>query len=288
MVSANAALVRSQSRPRQTNVFRTRLLTAIVLIPLAVAAIALGGMWFFTLVTLILVLAAIEFCRLMEHRGFAPVPALAVALVLVFLLDAQFPQWSLLGPGMSLVLMGSLAWQMAHREGNPVPDWALAVAGALYVGWCGAYLLRLRNIPGGLWWVMTTLPAIWVADSGAYTVGRTWGRHKLAPTLSPGKTWEGYIGGVITGTLFSTGLAALWQLRALAMAPSPAEGLVLGFLLSTLAPLGDLVVSMFKRYAGAKDSGSILPGHGGALDRVDSLLWAGVIGYYFALWFGGF
>jgi len=206
----------------------------------------------------------------------------------VLLLDAQFVEWRLLGrrvlePGMILVLMASLAWQMAHREGSPVADWALGVAGGLYLGLCGAHVVRLRGLPQGEWWVLTALPAVWIADSGAYLVGRAVGRHKLAPTISPGKTWEGYAGGVLLGAPLTAGLAMLWGLMANSPGPQPLEGLALGLLVATVAPLGDLAISMMKREVGVKDTGTLFPGHGGALDRVDSSLWAAVIGYYFVL-----
>ncbi len=264
--------------------FRTRLLTAIFLVPLVVALISLGGLWLFALVAAVLTVAVIEFCNLMARDRFRPAPAFAVGLLWVLLLDAQYPQWRLLGPGMSLALMASLSWQMAHREDSPVASWALSMAGPLYVGWLGGHILRLRSLPEGLWWVMTALPAIWLADSGAYLVGRAWGRHKLAPRLSPGKTWEGYIGGIAISSLTTTGLAALWHMRAGPTGPTPADGLALGLLVGTAAPLGDLIVSMFKRQVGVKDTGVLFPGHGGALDRIDSILWAATIGYYFALW----
>ena len=271
--------------------FRTRVLTAIVLVPLVVVLVGLGGLWFFALVAAILTVAVIEFCHLMRRNDFRPAPTFAVALLWVFLLDAQLSQvdvrWRLLGPGMSLVIMGSLTWQMAHRQGNPVVDWALSMAGPLYVGWLGAHLIRLRAVPEGAFWILTALPAIWLADSAAYSIGRAWGRHKLAPTLSPGKTWEGYVGGIIVGAPATAGLAALWGVWAGPAGPTPLDGLLLGLVVSVLAPLGDLVVSMMKRQVGVKDTGSLFPGHGGALDRVDSVLWAAVIGYYFVLWLYG-
>ncbi len=264
--------------------FRTRLLTSIVLVPVVIAVVYFGGLLYLALIAALLTAATIEFCNLVEQDRFRPPTAFAVALVWVLVLDAQFPQWHLLGPGVSAVLLASLTWQMFHRQGNPTVDWALGLAGAFYIGWCGAYFVSLRNLPDGLWWFMTAIPAIWLADSGAYSIGRAWGRHKLAPTLSPGKTWEGYIGGIVVGALTTTAFAALWSLRSSSSGPTALDGLLLGLIVATLAPLGDLVVSMFKRQVGAKDSGNLFPGHGGAFDRIDSLLWAAVIGYYFVLW----
>jgi phosphatidate cytidylyltransferase len=136
----------------------------------------------------------------------------------------------------------------------------------------------LRYLPDGKWWFLLVLPAVWIADSGAYWIGSRWGRRKLSPRLSPGKTWEGYAGGVVAGALGGAGLAAVWGM----VAPSITlwAGAGIGFILAVLTPLGDLGESMIKRQAGAKDSSNIIPGHGGVMDRIDSWIWAGVIGYY--------
>lgn len=266
---------------------RTRLLTAAVLIPIVACCIYWGGISFLVLVVLLLTVAEIEFCHLVARGGFRPALAFGLGMVWLFLLDAQFPALELQQPGMALILLGSLAWQLLHRDGSPVADWALTVTGGLYLGLCGARLIGLRNMqPDGLWWTLTVVPAIMAADTGAYFVGRAWGRHKLAPTLSPGKTWEGYAAGVIASGLITALLASLWHTEADAgTAVSGVHGLILGLLIATLAPLGDLAVSMVKRQVGVKDSGKIIPGHGGALDRVDSILWAAVIGYHYVQMF---
>ncbi len=184
-------------------------------------------------------------------------------------------------------MLVSPAWQLAYRcYRYPVADWAITVASGLYLGLCGAGIVALRALqPDGLWWTLTALPAISFADTGAFFVGRAFGRHKLVPTLSPGKTWEGYLAGVIIAGPLTALLASLW--RNMANGESAIgwqHGLALGSIIAVIAPLGDLTVSMIKRQAGTKDSGTIIPGHGGALDRVDSMLWAGVIGYYYVLW----
>lgn len=271
-------------------VLRTRVLTSVVALPLAIALIALGGVWLLVLLAVLFSLATVEFCQMMRRDGYEPNILLALPLLWLLLAEAQLEGWGkggwLLGPGICLVLMASLAWQLGHREGKPTVDWALTMGGALYVGWLGAHLIRLRALPDGLWWLLASLASIWIADSGAYMVGRKWGRHKMAPTLSPGKTWEGYLGGVVIGVLGAVGLIALWRAWIGPVGPTPWQGCALALLVSTLAPLGDLVVSMFKRQVGVKDTGNLFPGHGGALDRVDSVLWAGVIGYYFVLAIG--
>jgi phosphatidate cytidylyltransferase len=265
---------------------RTRLLTAVVLIPIVVYCMYLGKWAFLALVALLLTLAEVEFCRLMARDGFHTTLAFGLGLVWLSLLDAYLPALELLRPGLALILLLSLAWQLFHRQGSPVADWALTVAGGLYLGLYGSYLIRLRDLSDGFWWTLTTVFAIMIADSGAYFVGRVWGRRKMTPTLSPGKTWEGYATGVITGGLLTALLVLFWHTQAGAsVATSVMHGLVLGLLISTFAPLGDLAISMIKRQVGVKDSGSIIPGHGGALDRMDSILWAAVIGYHYILWF---
>lgn len=266
---------------------RTRLLTAAVLIPVAIGSVYLGSLLLLALAALLLTLAEIEFCRLMARDGFRLAYAFGIGLLWLLLLDAQWPEWGLLKPGLTLTLLASLAWQLFHRQGCPVANWAMTVAGGLYLGLCGACIVALRALPpDGLWWTLTTLPAIVFADTGAFFIGRALGRRKLAPTLSPGKTWEGYLAGVLLGTPLTALLAGFWRRYAGAeSAIGWQHGLILGLLITTIAPLGDLAVSMIKRQAGAKDSGTVIPGHGGALDRVDSILWAGVIGYYYVLWF---
>jgi phosphatidate cytidylyltransferase len=266
---------------------RTRLLTAAFLIPVVVGAIWVGEYAFFVLVALLLTLAEVEFCQLARTIGYRPAPGIGIALVWVLLLDARLPELGLAGPGAAFILLGSLAWQMGHREGSPVASWSLAIAGGLYLGICGACLIRLRDLrPDGLWWTLTLVPSIMVADSGAYFVGTAWGRRRLAPALSPGKTWEGYLAGIVIGGAFTWLLGWAWpRITGLDMRVTGWHGLLAGLVIATIAPFGDLAVSMIKRRANAKDSGHIIPGHGGALDRVDSVLWAAVLGYYYVVWF---
>lgn len=266
---------------------RTRLLTAIILIPVIVYLIYLGGVRFLVLVALLLTLAEVEFCRLLARKDSHPAFIPGVSVVWICLLDAQFPTVGALQPGLTLILLLSLAWQLFRHQHATLADWALAVASGLYLGLCGASLIELRGLrPDGVWWTLIVVPSIFFADAGAYLFGSLWGQHKLIPILSFGKTWEGYLGGIASGSAGAAGLALLWCFR---VGPESAingiQGLLLGFLIATLAPIGDLIISMVKRQAGVKDSGHLFPGHGGALDRMDSILWAAVIGRYYVLWF---
>jgi phosphatidate cytidylyltransferase len=202
-------------------------------------------------------------------------------MVWLHTLDAQMAVWSLLPAGITLVTLASLAWHTLRQREEPIASWSLMIAGGFYLGQCGAAMIQLRNIsPDGRWWALTVLSATAFADAGAYLIGRLIGRHALAPHISPGKTWEGYGAGIITGSASSGLLAWLWSVATDATTLTLWRGLLIGILVTTIAPLGDLAISAMKRSAGAKDSGRIMPGHGGALDRADSMLWAAVVGYY--------
>ncbi len=129
---------------------------------------------------------------------------------------------------------------------------------------------------------MLVLPCVWLADSGAYSIGRAYGNHKMAPRLSPKKSWEGYAASVFTGMIGGAFLVYAYSTFGnFAGHITIFQGAVLGLLMGALPPLGDLGESMIKRQSGIKDSSDIIPGHGGFFDRVDSWLWGAVIGYYF-------
>jgi phosphatidate cytidylyltransferase len=259
---------------------RERALSALVLIPLVIGALVLGGWWYLGFVGLVLAAAAWEFVQLMRkggHNGWYPLTLLFAWLPLLALV---FPEQDLFGPGVAFLLLASLAWAMwnfARGAADPAADWALLVLAGLYVGWMGAHFFRLRQLPDGLAWSLTAFGSTWLADSGAYFIGRTWGKHKLAPKLSPGKTWEGIVGGVVSG-------AALTALLGYLFGVGVWHGVVLGILIAVISPIGDLGVSMLKRQVGAKDSAKLIPGHGGVLDRIDSLIISATIATYYVLW----
>lgn len=262
---------------------RTRILTAIVLIPVAAGLILLGGLPFLLSIAVLLTAAEIEFSSLVGHRGFRLVHLAGVSVVWLCLGQAGFPDWSLVEVGWAAVVLLSLSFQALRYPRAAVGEWTATMAGGLYIGICGAYLIKLRAVSGsGTWWTLIAVSVILVADSAAYVIGSTWGHRQLAPQLSPDKTVEGYLGGVAAGALLGGLLGHIWSMEAaVSLGVTGVRGLVLGILIAALAPMGDLVVSMLKRDTGVKDSGNLFPGHGGALDRLDSVLFASVIAYLY-------
>lgn len=232
-------------------------------------------------------LALWEYHRLAESLGGRVPFGLLLAWLLLFLLGRYFPEARLLEPGMALLLLASVSWFIwRYRQGDTASafqGFALTIAGAFYVGWSGAHFVAIRLLPGGAGWMLITILSVWVMDAFAYIVGTAIGRTRLAPQISPGKTWEGYIGGLLVGTASAWGMGLAWLAIEPAAPILPWQGLLLGFILSALTPLGDIAISMLKRQAGAKDSGDLIPGHGGFLDRVDTIIWAGLLAYYLVL-----
>jgi phosphatidate cytidylyltransferase len=253
----------------------TRTMSAAILLPFVLGAIYVGGDLFFIGVSLVLALATLEFVQLMERGEFHPALLFSWAFMGIGLFIARDPDGTWLRPATAGILAGSLVWQLFHSQhAAPTADWALTIAGGLYIGWMGGYLVALRQVPDGLQWLLLTLVITWSADTGAYLVGSHWGRRKLAPRLSPGKTIEGTIGGWLTGIIIGGLLSGLMGLGVL-------NGLALGALIGIASPLGDLGISMMKRQVGAKDTGHLIPGHGGMLDRIDSILFTVAVGYYY-------
>jgi phosphatidate cytidylyltransferase len=257
----------------------TRIASAILLLPMVVVLIWIGGWAFEIAIAGVMSLAIYEFNQLMRQGGHPrSVPLLfSITLLVIIVLSAIFPQANLLQPGIAFVLVASLTWQLGHRQDDPTVAWALALASGLYLGVAGAHFIMLRQLPNGQLWLLLTLTGTWLADSGAYFVGSWFGRHKLTPALSPKKSWEGLIGGAIFGPALNLVVAAILGLPLI-------HGAALGLVGATIGTLGDLSISMVKRQVGAKDSGRLIPGHGGMLDRLDSLLFTVIIGYYYIAW----
>ena len=269
--------------------FLQRALITFTLGPLALYLIYLGGLFYFIPLAIILLLATLEYCHMVQEIGWRVSPLILVPVVVVQWLLAQWLDSALFAPLLLISLLVTTAyalWQYEENSSQTVPaNWFAAIAGLILFGWVCGHFFRLRALPEMAWqWTMLAMLSTWIADSGAYLVGRfvagrfVFGKHLLSPRLSPNKTVEGFIGGILLGTLFTVLIAMLLEIPLI-------PALYLGLLVSTIGTVGDLGISLLKREAGVKDSGNLFPGHGGALDRIDSLMWTVAIAYYLALTF---
>ena len=273
---------------------KKRVISALWAIPLLAAAIWFDKPlpWLTVFVAIYGVLAAFEFYRLVAASKVSPLTYFGLIWTLLFILSRNSNLLSILKPHFDLNLltpllltsaaMLSLIWLLRQaRKEKTFTGWAWTMAGILYVGWLLSYLVALRGLDNGRNWVFFALFTTFASDTAAFFVGRALGKRRLAPQISPGKTWEGAIGGVFGAIIVSL----------LFILPTPltlhlnwGQAILLGLLVSIFGQLGDLVESLFKRNMGAKDSGRLLPGHGGMLDRMDSIIFAGIVVYYYAIW----
>lgn len=266
--------------------FLQRALISFTLGPLALYVVYLGGWFYFLPITAVILVAAVEYADLTKRLGLhTPRWLLVTAVALLLLVSQWYAHYltlSLLLVLAAAMLTSLLAYE--KQKSKTVPqDWMAITAGIILLGWVGSHFLQLRNLDTLAWqWTMLALLSTWFADSAAYLVGRFMagkillGRHQLSPRLSPNKTIEGYLGGIFLGTLITMAIAQILQIPLF-------QALILGLLISILSPIGDLGISLLKREAGVKDSSRIFGEHGGALDRIDSLVWSVAMAYYLAV-----
>ena len=268
---------------------KKRVITSLWFAPLLVVVVWFGGEGGFTVLMAVFgILAALEFYRMVAGVRLLPFTCFGLVWTAFFILGRNSELLSFLTPYftpgllMPLLLTSAVVIPLIGLLGRRQKEgafnsWVWTVAGILYVGWLLGHLVALRGLDDGRNWVFFILFVTWASDTFAFFVGRKFGRHKLAPGISPGKTWEGAAGGVVAAVIMSI----------LFFTPTPFrlpltswQAIPLAVLVSIFGQLGDLVESMLKRNMGVKDSGSLMPGHGGVLDRIDSLVFASVVVYY--------
>ncbi|HLY66426.1 MAG TPA: phosphatidate cytidylyltransferase, partial [Chloroflexota bacterium] len=225
--------------------------------PLNLGLLYLGNWEWLLWVAILAIMATSEMLNLLGKSGRPPISWLAPALVFVFVVGAWAMPGStfffLIGPA---VLLSLLLLLLNHDQPHVFERWGVTTAACLYSSFLVSYMIVLRDTPDtprGLWWMGAALVGTWLFDTGAYLIGRRWGRHKLWPAISPSKTWEGTCGGLI-----ATAAVCLVTVHVLGLSYRQAVGL--GVLIAVLAQLGDLVESVMKRQAGVKDAGGFLPG----------------------------
>jgi phosphatidate cytidylyltransferase len=260
--------------------FWSRILVALVGLPLILGVVYLGGWWLLALLALAGLLGLHEFYAM--TRSLRPVAIAGFAGLVAILLGLELGglEWATGGVVATLALSLLLKGVADTRQSATVSV-GTTVLGAAWIGFGLGYVLLVRELPAhGRLAAYAVLLAVFAGDTTAYFVGMVMGRHKLAPAISPGKTWEGFVAGTMA-TIFVAWIA-LYKQHFL----TQGESLVLGLALALAGPIGDLFESALKRDMSVKDTGRILAGHGGVLDRVDSLLFASVAAFYVYAGFG--
>ena len=255
----------------------SRIAVAAILLPIVLGLVWLGGWWLFGLALAGGLLALHELYAM--ARGLRPIVLGGYAGLLLALLGAQLggPTWALAGI-LATLAVALLVFFVSSARQNAVGGFAVTLLGVAWVGGGLACLMLVRDVPDdGRLLLFTVLLTVFADDTFAFLVGRAIGRHRLAPAISPGKSWEGFVGGTLAGVAVT--FFALYEQDVL----TTGESVLLGLAITLAATLGDLFESAVKRDLGVKDSGRLLAGHGGVLDRVDSLLWAGPTAYFVLL-----
>lgn len=267
-----------------------RIIGAAIIVVVVALPLFFGGLAFLALVLLVSALGVLELGNMFRRLGHRPLYVASIGLTAIIVLDA-FLRLGLVGWGIVAGVLGPLAWYLFKSPdfGRAAIDWTVTVVGPFYLGWPLAHFVLLRELPNGLVWAAVALLGTWAADTGAYFAGRAFGHRKLYPRVSPGKTWEGVGGGAVASAVVLATL--LFYATGLGMAVAPVvgvplwvHGVALGLLVTGAAVLGDLAESFLKRGTGVKDASSLIPGHGGLLDRLDSLVFSAPVVYYYIVW----
>ncbi len=266
---------------------KQRALSALVFVPLFLGIAWLGGSYFDIFLALILAFAGFEYDRMLKTDGYQVSFVLMIGSILTVVSMRIFSSFST----EHFVLMAILAvfgvfalWKYENGDHLAFLSLVLQLFGVFYIGFLGAFGITLNHSgTNGNLWVLVTIAIVWLVDAGAYLIGTRYGKKEVLPNLSPKKTLEGFLGGTLVGVV--SGLLIGLILNAVLPELGPWKGALLGFIMGPVAFFGDALMSLLKRTVGVKDTGKLLPGHGGVLDRLDSMLWALVFSTYFMMLF---
>jgi phosphatidate cytidylyltransferase len=266
-----------------------RIVTGLVLAVIVVVLICLGGLPFTAAICIIAILASLEFYRIVKSQGVHPLSWLGIAFSILLIVNAYIQQYNFsflpyprdfaLPFLIVLMTLVPLIWLLFRpNKDNAFINWGWTVAGILYTGWLLSFYIQIRFMENGMSWIFLVVSCTALCDVGAYVAGSNLGKHAMASSVSPGKTWEGAAGGLATSIVVAVILAIVFKLPLYYW-----QMVAAGLIISIFAQLGDLVESLLKRNMHAKDAGNLLPGHGGFLDRIDSHLLVAPVAYYLIL-----
>ncbi len=263
-----------------------RFFSGVVIILVSVVFILVGG-WVFALgISALLAVAAWEYASLFLKSGYTPARWTLTIGTFLTSLCASTQNQTLLELAFGLLITAIVACHVitySKHQSTAGFDLSASLAGVVFITFIGSFLIRLRFRDLGMLWIAQCIIPAGIADVGALLLGSTLGRHKIAPELSPNKTVEGYFGGVFTSVLIGYGLGLYFN--GFSPVFSGWNGLLIGLAVGLISPLGDFAKSIFKRQFGLKNTGNLIPGHGGVLDRIDTWLWAGLTGYFIIAFF---
>ena len=259
-----------------------RLITILLTLPIVVACVYFGGVAFLGLILVLALISINEFYNMMKAKDFHPAYWVGNFFTVFFIVFAYYalkknwePAHSAILTGAVLVAMGSSLFLKRPKEA--IVDIAVTLFGMMYIGWFFSYLLFIRALTERGAYLFFLMVTIWALDIVAYLFGTRFGKHKLLPSVSPKKSVEGAVAGFIF-CLIAAGVFGYYAGFDLT------HSLVLGAIIGVVAQMSDLVESLIKRDAGVKDSSSIMPGHGGVLDRIDSFILTAPVVYYYLVW----
>ncbi len=257
-----------------------RILGIAIITPIGIGLILAGG-WIYALGTsAILATAMWEYWHFFKGSKYEPnkiflITATIFCTLARYISSGIYFEATLVVLFMSNIILSLFRYE--HEDANSLTTLGLELIGLFFIAYLGSYLISLRFIPDGKMWVLLSIPAVGCGDIGAFLFGSYFGKHKMAPRVSPHKSIEGYVGGILFTVLYALLFALIFTPGAANI--TPARAAILGVILGIISPLGDLLASLLKRTFNQKDSGKIIPGHGGILDRIDTWLLGGAAAY---------
>ncbi len=254
---------------------KVRILSAVIGIPILIIILYAGGIYWWSLFILMGMLALYEYYRMMSIKGYKPIYGPGFMVLLAVILSAADSMYLL--PIFLLIFIIFALFLIFQYPRVDINDISLSFFGAFYLGMLLSFSLKIFYLDNRLWIMVLSLLLTWASDTGGYFAGRFWGSKPLAPELSPNKTREGAVGAIVLSVASACLFFSIIEIGQTNLA----YVLILGMIASIFAQIGDLMISGMKRFFGVKDTGKIIPGHGGVLDRFDSFLMVVPLVYYF-------